>query len=667
MHAPPILRDLVILVAIAIPVVALAYRLRIPTIVGFLLTGIALGPHGLAVVRDAGSVSALAEVGAVLLLFGVGLELSFSRVVTMGRDVLLGGAGQMLTTIALAAAVLVATGLPLPHAVFIGALVAVSSTAIILKLYQARSELDSPHGRVVVAIAVFQDLAVVPLMLLVPVLADSAAGGASALRQVGISLAVVTAIIVVGRLAVPTALERIVRLRNRELFTLAVLFLGLGAAFVASRFGLSLALGAFLAGLVMAESDYGIQALSDVLPFRDAFSGIFFTSIGMLLDPAVVARHPLILLAAVPGILVLKAAVATAAIRMLGRPFGSSVIGGIGLAQIGEFSFVLAGAGLTAGLLGETEYQLFLAATVVSMMIAPFAIAGARPLADRLGARLGRGAVRLRTEEEIAVGALTDHVIVVGYGLNGRNVARALKAAHVPYVVLEENGRVVREAREAGEPILFGDGANPEVLRQVGIERARVLVFAIATPAEERRGVANARQLNPHVHIVVRTRYVASMQALEEAGANEIVPEEFETSLEIFATVLRRYGIAGNRIRRLIEAAREHHYGMLTAAASERRAHAALTPRELGFEVETVKAEAGSPAIGGNPVSLRLRSETGAILLAVIRNDSVIYEFESGHAFEPGDTAVLIGVEEAIQRARRLFTAGRGVGGGATV
>jgi CPA2 family monovalent cation:H+ antiporter-2 len=660
-HAPPILRDLVILVAIAIPVVALAYRLRIPTIVGFLLTGIALGPHGLALVRDTGSVSALAEVGAVLLLFGVGLELSFSRVVTMGREVLLGGAGQMLTTMALAAAVLVLTGLTVTQAVFIGALVAVSSTAIILKLYQARSELDSPHGRVVVAIAVFQDLAVVPLMLLVPVLAGGDSNsGAGALRQVGVSLAVVTAIIVVGRLAVPTALERIVRLRNRELFTLAVLFLGLGAAFVASRFGLSLALGAFLAGLVMAESDYGIQALSDVLPFRDAFSGIFFTSIGMLLDPTVVAEHPLVLFAAVPGIVVLKAAVGAAAIRVLGRPFGTSVIGGIGLAQVGEFSFVLAGAGLTAGLLGELEYQLFLAATVVSMMIAPFAIAGARPVAAWLGGRLGREAIGLRTTEEVAVGALTDHVIVVGYGLNGRNVARALRAVQVPYVVLEENGRVVREAREAGEPILFGDGANPEVLRQVGIERARVVVFAIATPAEERRGVANARQLNPHVHIVVRTRYVASMKALEEAGANEIVPEEFETSLEIFATVLRRYGIAGNRIRRLIEAAREHHYGMLTAAASERRAHAALTPRELGFEVETVTAEPGAPAIGGNPVSLRLRSETGAILLAVIRKDSVIYEFEQGHAFEPGDTAVLIGVEDAIQRARQLFAADRG-------
>ena len=656
MHAPPILRDLVILVAIAIPVVALAYRLRIPTIVGFLLTGIALGPHGLAAVRDTGSVAALAEVGAVLLLFGVGLELSFSRVVRMGRDVLLGGAGQMLTTGALAAAVLGLTGLPLPRALFIGALVAVSSTAIILKLYQARSELDSPHGRIVVAIAVFQDLAVVPLMLLVPVLAGGGSGsGMGALRQVAVSLGVIAAIIVVGRVAVPPALDRIVRLRNRELFTLAVLFLGLAAAFVASRFGLSLALGAFVAGLVISESDYGIQALSDVLPFRDAFSGIFFTSIGMLLDPAVIVEHPLVLAAAAPGILLLKAGVAAAAIRVLGRPFATSVIGGIGLAQVGEFSFVLAGAGLTAGLLGDTEYQLFLAATVVSMMIAPFAIAGARPVAQWLGARLGRETVDLRTSEEIAIGTLADHVIVVGYGLNGRNVARALRAAGVPYVVLEENGRVVREAREAGEPILFGDGANPEVLRQVGIERARVVVFAIATPAEERRGVTNARQLNPRVHIVVRTRHVASMQALEQAGANEIVPEEFATSLELFARVLRHVGMPLPAIRRLVETARRDHYSFFADVAPRLSPLHQLGALGVELDVDTLDVAPSSEVVGQNPVSLRLRSRTGAIVLAVLRGGEVLHDVDEAFAFRAQDLVVMVGSEDALNRTRGLF------------
>jgi monovalent cation:H+ antiporter-2, CPA2 family len=656
-HSLPILRDLVLLVAIAIPVVAIAQRFKVPTVVAYLLTGIALGPAGLGVMYDTESVNQLAEVGVLLLLFGVGLELSFSRVAKMGRDVLIGGAGQVLGTMALVAAVMMTAGTSLNRAVFIGALIAVSSTAILLKVYQQRSELDSPHGRVVVAIAVFQDLAVVPLMLMIPLLAGTSGGGTDALRDIGISLAAVAAIIVIGRLVVPRALERIVRLRNRELFTLSVVFVGLGAAFVASRFGLSLALGAFLAGLVVSESEYGLQALSDVLPFRDAFSGIFFVSVGMLLDPEVVVRAPLLLAAVALGIVVLKAVVASAAIRLLGRPFETAVIGGIGLAQVGEFSFVLAGAGVAAGLLPGPQYQLFLAGAVISMMIAPFAIAAALPVAEWLARRLHQPALDLRTVEEVAVGALKNHVIVVGYGLNGRNVARALRAAGVPYVVLEQNGQVVRDAREAGEPILFGDGANAEVLSHVGIARARVVVFAIATPEQERRGVAVARQLNRHAHIVVRTRYVASMDELVKAGANEVVPEEFTTSLELFARVLRHLGMPVPAIRRLVETTRRDHYRLFAEAAPRLSPLHQLGALGVELDVDTLDVPPGSPVIGENPVTLKLRSRTGAMVLAVLRESAVLHEVDRSFRFAPLDLVVMVGTEEALGKARALFTA----------
>lgn len=657
-HDIPLLRDLVILVAVAIPVVIAAHRLQVPTIVGFLLTGIAIGPHGLALIGEVGSVSDLAVVGAVLLLFGVGLELSLSRVLTMGREVLVGGAAQVGGTMAVVALVLVATGMPANRAVFAGALVAVSSTAIILKLYQARTELDAPHGRVVVAIAVFQDLAVVPLMLLVPLLAGTAGSVGAALGQVGVSLLVVAAIVVVGRVGVPPVLERVVRLRSREIFTLAVVFLGLGAAYVASRFGLSLALGAFLAGLVVSESEYGLQALSDVLPFQAAFSGIFFTSVGMLLDPAAVVDRPWIVLGIAPGIILLKAVVAGLVVRSLGRGFATSVIAGIGLAQVGEFSFVLAGAGAAAGLLAPPEYQVFLAASVVSMLVAPPAIAAARPVAEWVAARLGRTPLDLRTEEQIAVAGLTDHVIVVGYGLNGRNVARALRAVQVPYVILEQNGPVVRAARELGEPILFGDGTNAEVLGHVGIARARVVVLAIASPDAERRGVAVARGLNPAVHIVVRTRYVASIPALRAAGANEVVPEEFETSLEIFATVLRHFGLPAPGIRRLVESARRDHYTMFLGRVVPRMSPLhQLGALGLEVDVDTVDVPAGSAVVGENPVTLRLRTRTGAIVLAVIRNGVVVHEVDRAFRFAPLDLVVLVGAESALASARTLLRA----------
>src|SRR6185503_1858471 len=285
MHDLPLLRDLVILVVVAIPVVALAHRLKVPTVVGFLLTGIAIGPHALALIGQPESVSALAEVGVVLLLFAIGLELSLSRIIKLGRLVVVGGGLQMAGTIAVIALATWLMSFPTNQAVFFGILAALSSTAIVLKVYNDRGELDTPQGRVIIAILLFQDLCVVPLMIFVPLLAG---GGAAAEQppalQIAISLVVTTALVLVGRLAVPKVLERVAALRNREIFTLCIVVIGLGAAYVTASFGLSLALGAFIAGLVISESEYGVQALSDILPFRDTFSGIFFTSVGMLLD-----------------------------------------------------------------------------------------------------------------------------------------------------------------------------------------------------------------------------------------------------------------------------------------------------------------------------------------------------------------------------------------------
>jgi CPA2 family monovalent cation:H+ antiporter-2 len=570
-HDFPLLRDLVVLVAVAIPVVALAHRLRIPTVVGFLLTGIAIGPHGLGLIGTPDAVAGLAEIGVVLLLFTIGLELSLSRIIRLGRPVLQGGLVQVVGTIAAVAPLGMAAGVPANQAVFYGALVALSSTAIVLKLYTDRGELDTPHGRVVVAILLFQDLCVVPLMLLVPLLAGSAtAGGAGpALRGIGAGLLVVGALILGGRLLVPLVLERVAALRNREIFTLCVVFFGLGAAFVTASFGLSLAIGAFIAGLVISESEYGMQALSDVLPFRDTFSGIFFISVGMLLDVGVLSREPLAVAAAVLGIMLLKTLVAAIAARSLGRSLEVSVISGLGLAQIGEFSFVLAGVGAPLGLLSPDAYQTFLGASVLSMVASPFVIAAAPRVAVGVCRVAHQPALEIPPHEAEAVAGLRDHVIIVGYGLNGRNLARVLKAAGIAYVILEQNGQMVRRARMEREPIFFGDGARHDVLERVGIARARVIVFAISAPATEHRGVAGARQLNPTVRIIVRSRYVSAMEELERAGADEVVPEEFETSIEIFSRVLRLYGVPSNTVQREIDAVRSAHYGVLRGSGRQ--------------------------------------------------------------------------------------------------
>jgi CPA2 family monovalent cation:H+ antiporter-2 len=656
-HDIPVLRDLVIIVAIAIPVVILAQRWRVPTVVGFLLTGIAIGPNALALVPHPESVSSLAEVGVVLLLFAIGLELSLSRIVRMGAWVFRGGAAQVLTTIAVVAAIALAFGTPARLAFFFGALFALSSTAIVLKVYTDRGELDTPHGRVAVAILLFQDLCVVPLMLGTPLLAGASPDIAVAVRLIVLSVVVVAALILGGRLFVPRALRRIAELRNREIFTLSVVFIGLGAAYVTSAFGMSLALGAFLAGLIISESDYGLQALSDVLPFRDTFSGIFFISVGMLLDLGYVASHFVLVMSVAAGIMVVKSLVVMGVARLLKRSVRVGVQSGLGLAQVGEFSFVLASSGVVLGLLGADEYQLFLGASVLTMLAAPFVVAAAERVAEKAGQLTGRPQLSIPTQELPVVRALRDHVIIVGYGLNGSNLARALAAANIPYVVLEQNGQLVRRARLERVPIFFGDGTRHEVLEKVGIEHARVLVYAIAAPAEERRGVAVARHMNGRVRIVVRTRHVSEIEELRRLGADEVIPEELETSVEIFARVLRRYGVEVNRIRRLVDDVRNDHYGLLLTRERSiaTRIGDALAPLGERVRLETVVVEAGMAAVCQSPASLELRKKTGATVIAVVRAGAVTYSPEPTTTFEVGDEVLLVGDTDALEKARALF------------
>jgi CPA2 family monovalent cation:H+ antiporter-2 len=564
MHGIPLLRDLVILVGVAIPVVLVMHRLRAPSLVGFLFAGILIGPTSFGLINQADSVNALAELGAVLLLFAVGLELSLSRIVKLGATVLKAGAFQLVGTTALFALGALVVGSGGAKAVLLGLLIALSSTAIILKVYADRGLLDAGHGRVVVAILLFQDLCVVPLMMLLPVLAGGEGGGGGGVaRGMVVTLAVTAVLLGVGRFVVPWVLQGVVNLRHNELFTLCVLALGLGAAYFTSAFGLSLALGAFLAGLLIAESEYGLQALSDVLPFRDTFSGIFFTSVGMLLDVRYVATHVPQVLGLAMAIIVLKAAIGYAVVRIVRRSQRIGIIAGIGIAQVGEFSFVLAGSALTLGLFEAGDYQLFLGASIITMLAAPFLVEAAPEFAEWLLRKRVMPTMEFATREARAVKPLAEHAIIVGYGLNGRNVARALRRMGISYAIIESNGQVVREARLDREPVFFGDGTRGEVLERVGIKRARVIVFCLAAVGDERRAVVVSRHLNPQIHIVTRTRYVAEIAELQRLGANEVVPEEFETSLEIAARVMRRFDVADERIRRFAAEVREDHYETL--------------------------------------------------------------------------------------------------------
>lgn len=652
----PLLRDLVVIVAVAIPVVALMHRWRIPAIVAFLVAGIAIGPSSLGLVRTPASVASLAEIGVVLLLFAVGLELSLGRIVRMGRLVLMGGAFQVLGTLAIVAGLVLITGTSWRTAIVVGGLVALSSTAIVLKVYGERGELDSPHGRVVVAILLFQDLCVVPLMLALPLLAGAGGGMAGAARQAALALVVVAVITIGGRYVVPWVLERIVAMRVPEVFTLSVVAIGLGAAYITSSVGLSLSLGAFLVGLIISESEYGLRALSDILPFRDAFSGIFFISVGMLLDVHVFVRELPTVLGAAIGIVVVKAIVIVAVVRSVRRGWRVGFLSAFALSQVGEFSFVVAGAALPLGLLTANGYQIFLGASIVTMIATPFLIGISERWTERLLRNRPQATMEFSTREVRAVKPLQDHVVIVGYGLNGRNLARALRSAGISYVALEEQGALVRKARLDHEPVLFGDGARAEVLERVGVKRARVVVFAIASLADSRRGVAAAHHLNPQAHIVARTRYVAEIDELRRLGADEVVPEEFETSLEIFARVLRRYQVAPSRIRDAVEEARSDHYELLRAHGSSiTRMDEILSPAAASITLDTTVIRPGSRADGVTIESLNELTTGGAKIVAVVQSDHVVFAPTADRRLRAGDEVVLVGAADAVENARALF------------
>ena len=652
-----ILQDLVVVLGVAIPTVAIAHRLRIPAIVGFFLVGAVIGPYGLALIPNAESVTVLADLGVLLLLFTIGLELSLTRVMQLGRVALQGGALQVGGTLVAVAAVATGLGVPINQAVFYGGLVALSSTAVVLKVYADRGELDTPHGRVVVSILLFQDLCVVPLMLFMPMLAGAQTGSAAVGNWAGIarSLLVVALLVAGGRVVVPWVLDRIVLLRDRELFTLCIGFFGLGAAFATASFGLSVALGAFVAGLVISESEYGLQAMSNVLPFHDVFSGIFFASVGMLLDARFLIAQPLLVVGATVGILLLKGLLSAAVVLSLRRGLQASIASGLSLAQVGEFSFILAGVGVPLGLFAGNDYQLFLSVSVLTMVATPFMIARARQAADGIERVLGWLGFTVPLPDEGSTVQLKDHTIIVGYGFSGRRLAHVLDSARLPYVVLEQNGQAVQSARREGVPIFFGDGTRRAVLERVGCERARVILFVISSTADERRGVVAARELNPAVRIIVRTHFVRAIEDLTRLGASEVVVEEFEASVELFALVLEFYEVPSNTIRREVDAVRSEHYSMLRG---ESRPDLQLdTLKHLGIHsaLDLVQVEEGAAAVGGNPSTLNLRRDTGATLVAVVRDGKAFYKRDDTFQFRVGDTAVLVGEQDALERGAALF------------
>jgi monovalent cation:H+ antiporter-2, CPA2 family len=654
-----LLREIVVVLAASVLIIPLSHKLRLPSVVGFLLTGVLIGPGGLSLVKHTQSVDVLAEVGVVMLLFTIGLEFEPSRLKRVQRDFWAGGGLQVSLTTAATVVVLAILRVPFREALFIGFLISLSSTAVVLKILADRGETDAPQGRISLGVLIFQDLAMVPMIALVPVLANarSVSLGAIGLRF-GLSALAIGAAFVLARFLMPRILHLIVKLRSREVFLIATLFIVLGMAWLTSSLGLSLALGAFLAGVVLAESEYSHQVASDILPFKAVFNSLFFISVGMLLNVGVVWESRVLVLALVLSILVLKFLVVLLTVGILGYGSRIAVLTGLALAQIGEFSFVLAGVGRDNGLLRGDGFQAFVASSILTILATPFLIQAGPALAGR-GERALRWRKRVEHKGTRPVCDLEGHVIVAGYGLNGRNLAHVLKESGIAYIIIELNPVTVREAAAAGEFILFGDVSSPTILEEANARRAKAIVFAISDPLVTRRGVQAVRRLSPGLFILVRTRYTAEIDELLKLGADDVIPEEFETSIEIFTRVLEKYHIPRNIVEAQVKVLRGECYGMLRGACSAVRPVAERIADLLAAgTAETYFVARGSWPAGKTLGTIDLRGRTGATVIAIVRGEETFTSPGAEFELREQDTLVLVASHRDMDRAFRYLPAG---------
>jgi len=650
------LQAVLVLLAAAVLVVVVFRTLNLPPLLGYLIVGVAIGPHALGWIEETKAVHALAEIGVVFLMFSIGLEFSLPRLVTMRRVVFGFGAAQVVTTLAIVMGIAYALDVPWQAGLVLGGALAMSSTAILAKLLAERFELNSPHGRQIIGVLLFQDLAVVPLLIVIPALAASPDDLALNLGIAAVKAAVVLAVLLFfGQRVMRAWFHVVARQKSSELFVLNVLLVTLGVAFLTELAGLSLALGAFVAGVLISETEYRYQVEEDIKPFRDVLLGLFFVTIGMLLDVRAVVEN-----AWVSVLLVALVASKTALILLLARVFGAewsvALRTGLALGACGEFGFVLLALASKTDLLGPDVLQPVLAAMVLSMLIAPFIIGRSDMLVRRWIA--SEWTARAMQVHNIAVQSMAaaEHVVICGYGRSGQHLARLLEQEKIPFIALDLDPQRIHEAAAAGESVVFGDAARREVLVAAGLQRTRAVAITYSDTASALKVLGHVQALRPGLPVVVRTRDDTDIDRLKAAGAAEVVAEVMEGSLMLASSTLMLLGTPLNRVLRRIRETRTHRYqlfrGLYRGMTDAGEDADAKQPR-----LHSVMVSAGAYAVGRTLAEIGL-SDLNVEVTAVRRRNVRTMTPAADMRVEEGDVLVLLGIGEDLAAAEMKLVQG---------
>jgi len=651
LHDIPILGSLVVIFSLTLPISYIFHRLKCPAVIGYLLTGVVIGPHAFGLIKDAHYIEVLSEIGIVLLLFTVGMELSLSTLIKNMKTVVGSGATQFFLNSTVFTLGALIWGMEPLQAIFFATLLSISSTAIVLKSYTDRNELDTYHGQISAGILLFQDLLVIPLMLLAPFLAGVEELELNRLGWVMLKSAIgIGAIFLGARLLVPRLLKAFVKLGDREMLLLLIILICMVGAWGAQEFGISLAMGAFIVGLILSESEYSHDLIPDILPFRDFFSSLFFISIGMMLQVQFLYENFFAVLGITLLILTVKGGLNVISVWVIERSWYRSVVSGFRLTQVGEFSFVILGAFIGSGTIKDIDFQAFLACAILSMLLTPFWMPLSLSLAKRV---INIDTTKIPDLKKLAP-SITDHVIISGYGSIGQYLARILTETRVPFIIVDRDHEGISAATAKGLKAVYGDLSKKTIQDLCVVQHARALVFTSGSSQVIKSASLQARNINKGIYILVMSGSTQDVVDYLSIGVNRVISSEFEATVELFSRILNEFGIPDNLITQYVEMARVEGYGMfrgIEANEASMKEYYNYLSKSTTF---TYLVMGHSRLVGMTYEELNLEEHCKVAVISVVRGNDYFTD-PKDLSFHANDLLVLVGNHGHLDKAKHYL------------